>query len=418
VGGGADIDAAILIDHSGSMGEVCSGHGRRLSKHQALLWGLEGLSRQIRAADRVEMWEFDNTPNRVAQARGQEAFLGALKKLSGPAGGTEIGAALDQLIRSSRAPDILVVTDGKSHALDVHALASKGRRISIVLIGEDSLEANVGHLAALTGGEIYVAAGEDLTAALRAAVRSLRASPSSVRKVDAISGRPKEVSVTRAGMRTSARWCEKTSDIAAVQGVAVLAASLALPGISAELAAEMAEAEGLITHLTSLILVDEDGTQQAGFPATRKIVLPSPRTSTRSLLACIARAEDFEPHSFIVPADCERLVQDLGKLAQRKMGRLSGIAAQLDWNEPGSLRAGDLTALDPLIAECIRATAVDPDVAALAKMLGIDPIVVVIGVIARSFAQEHRSAARIARAIFHGRAKHEVDRLVRSLCRP
>jgi hypothetical protein len=35
----------------------------------------------------------------------------------------------------------------------VQALAQRGRHISVVLSGEDSLEANVGHLAALTGGD-------------------------------------------------------------------------------------------------------------------------------------------------------------------------------------------------------------------------------------------------------------------------
>jgi hypothetical protein len=39
---------------------------------------------------------------------------------------------------------ILLITDRKSFALDVHALARFGRRVCLVLIGEDSLEANVG----------------------------------------------------------------------------------------------------------------------------------------------------------------------------------------------------------------------------------------------------------------------------------
>jgi hypothetical protein len=46
-------------------------------------------------------------------------------------------------------------------------LARRGRRISVVLVGEDSLEANVGHLAALTGGDIFVSAGADVTKSSR-----------------------------------------------------------------------------------------------------------------------------------------------------------------------------------------------------------------------------------------------------------
>ena len=38
-------------------------------------------------------------------------------------------------------------------------------------------------------------------------------------------------------------------------------------------------AEGLVTHLTSLVLVDEAGATQEGIPASRKIALPTPRTA-------------------------------------------------------------------------------------------------------------------------------------------
>ena len=93
-------------------------------------------------------------------------LLRLVDKLSGPGGGTEIGGALAKVISHSTATNVLLLTDGKSHALDVQALARNGRRITVVLVGEDSLEANVGHLAALTGGEIFVVAGNELQDAL------------------------------------------------------------------------------------------------------------------------------------------------------------------------------------------------------------------------------------------------------------
>jgi hypothetical protein len=74
------------------------------------------------------LWEFDDTLTRVAEARGQEGLLQALKKLSGPEGGTEIGTSLEQLISASATRDILLVTDGKSYALHVHVLAWSERR--------------------------------------------------------------------------------------------------------------------------------------------------------------------------------------------------------------------------------------------------------------------------------------------------
>jgi hypothetical protein len=63
-----------------------------------------------------------------------------------------------------------------------------------------------------------------------------------------------------------------------MRGVTAVAASLLLPALTTEDAAALAEDEGLVTHLTSLFLVDEAGDIQQTVPATRKVPLPSPRT--------------------------------------------------------------------------------------------------------------------------------------------
>src|SRR5690606_22666246 len=60
------------------------------------------------------------------------------------------------------------------------------------------------------------------------------------------------------------------------RAVAALAAGLALPALDSEAAAALSEAEGLVTHLTSLVLVDEAGEVADGLPATRKVALPTP----------------------------------------------------------------------------------------------------------------------------------------------
>jgi hypothetical protein len=54
---------------------------------------------------------------------------------------------------------ILLITDRKSFALDVHALARFGRRVCLALIGEDSLEANVGFTVPLRIIEQRIACG-------------------------------------------------------------------------------------------------------------------------------------------------------------------------------------------------------------------------------------------------------------------
>jgi hypothetical protein len=256
--GDADVDVALVIDHSGSMGEVCSADHRSLTKHQSVLAGLQTIAAQIGRSDVIDLWEFDNAHHHVGSARGRNDLQSLIGRLSEPAGGTEIGAALAGVMAQSQAHDVLLVTDGKSHALDVQALARTGRRFSVVLVGEDSLEANVGHLVALTGGEIFVSAGADLAKVLNAALLSLRTKH---HPVSPITSRPQRASARRAGMTITAEWQAAKGSMEEVEkerrAVAALAASVALPALDSESAARFAESEGLVTHLTSLVLVDE-----------------------------------------------------------------------------------------------------------------------------------------------------------------
>ena len=198
--------------------------------------------------------------------RDGQSLKAIVRRLTGPDGGTDIGRALAGLAERSRARDVLLVTDGKSHALDVQALARTGHRYSVVLVGEDSLEANVGHLAALTQGEVFVAGSADLAEVLHQALRSLRTSHNAPGRM---TGAPESLSISRAGMSIAAAWHRTEEPVPTTidaRAVAALSASLALPALDAESAAELAEAEDLVTHLTSLVLIDEAAPAHAGIP--------------------------------------------------------------------------------------------------------------------------------------------------------
>ena len=54
---------------------------------------------------------------------------------------------------------------------------------------------------------------------------------------------------------------------------------MALTFLSEATARKLAVGEGLVTHLTSLVLVDQEGPVQEGLPVTRKVNLPTPRTA-------------------------------------------------------------------------------------------------------------------------------------------
>lgn len=306
--GAVALNAVVLVDRSGSMGS----YGGPLSKHEAVVAGLRAAAAVLRPEDRVALWEFDDTANAVRPRRGG-GFLGAVEALGPPRGGTDIDAAIAAVLRLGQR-DILLVTDGQSHALDVQALARSGRRFGVVLIGEGSLEARVGHLAALTGGELLVA-GDDAQEAVRLAFAALRRPPPGL---EPLAERPAELQVALAGMRVTVRLGPPAESLPAAdpwdadqllpRAVAAVAAALALPRLPEAAAAALAEAEGLCCHLTSLVLLDEAGAVQPGLPAQRKVPLMAPGAPTFARVLAHAapmpamRQLAFRPSAAFAPA--------------------------------------------------------------------------------------------------------------------
>src|SRR5205085_8795109 len=101
----------------------------------------------------------------------------------------------------------------------------------------------------------------------------------------------------RGGARVVASWGE-TSERAQTpeaRRVGATAAMLAIPLMREDEAAKLAEAEGIVCHLTSLVLIDDAGERHQGLPAARKVALSNPRTASRgAVLACMAPM-DFAP---------------------------------------------------------------------------------------------------------------------------
>jgi hypothetical protein len=428
------LNVAIVVDHSGSMEGACSGRSGSATKHQAVIAGLRSVAERLGDDDVIDLWEFDHALVHVGSSHdpasrqhGGKRLLSLIARLTYPAGGTEIGAAVHGVISRTNARDILLITDGKSHELDVHKLARHGRRITVVLVGEDSLEANVGHLAALSGGDIFVAAGDDLTDSLATAIGALRSPFERPGPIGALLDR---VRVVCGNAILEAEWrpaAAPAADPACNRSVAAMAASLALPGLDAERAALLAESEGLVTHLTSLSLVDEAGEVHEGVPATRKIALPYPAG-----VADAARAYyryRLTPPSPSASPPRARLGAFVARLAPHQASLAGSARAgsvevdpvrtepllrdlRIDWDtSPNQLLAGDLSALDPEDAALIARVAAYPEVVALATRMNIAPIVLVVALLAQSQASGNRSAARIAKSVLGDQFTDELIKL-------
>jgi hypothetical protein len=158
-----------------------------------------------------------------------------------------------------------------------------------------------------------------------------------------------------------------------------------------ESAARFAETEGLVTHLTSLVLVDESGTVQQGIPATRKVALPAPHVSALVMDAMPEISERrYQRHLTNFDLSDELAFEFIN--SGRRPADLSGFGARIDWDAaPQRLQAGDLSALDREVARTIQTAAALTEVVVLARQLALDPVALVIGLIARS---DHREADR------------------------
>ena len=472
--GQSPLDVAFLIDHSGSMNSLCA-VGVRLSKHAAVLLGLNEAARGFTDADRINLWQFDDTAEDLGTAHGSQVG-DLIRMLDAPRGGTEIGSAINALLAQRPTHDVVLVTDGMSHALDVQALARKGVRFSVVLIGDDSLEANVGHLAVLSGGEIFVAHGADVAGAIRSVIAALRVARPYARPAG---GEDHLASGFRSGMqivatKVSADVAMEESEMA--RAAAAYVASLRLSHLPAAEAAKLAVAEGLVTHLTSLVLVDEEGAAQTGLPAMRKIPLPSPAVAHVpdahvQLLAaleddaprmgfgghvsrCYSRSDMPEAAPQIreaapsarsgddTPARTPRLRSVFGRArsitpsvsrsadgrsggfggappladGESQAPRLTHLPRRIDWrNEGQRLVEGNLIGVPHDVADAIDAAARVGAVKRAAKKLGVSARVFVIGLLARTVSGTDRHAERVYRAIL-ARAKtkdiaHVAERL-------
>ncbi len=424
------LDLVILLDRSGSMGELASGNGSRETKYAAAIRALAAATGRMRHGDRVELWQFDHACSHIGSIGPQvgasrarpstvtRRFRHLLRRLGEPRGGTELGRAIARVLDESSCRDVLVITDGKSWELDVDDLARRGKRISVVLVGEDSLEARIGHLAILTGGDVCLALDGAVEEGLRRALAGLRTPASPARVEGELDG----LDAVLGGMQVRAKWTDAPQDgserSVMEQAVSAFAASLALPALAPERARQLAMAEALVTHRTSLVLVDEEGEVQEALPRTVKIPLATPRTARDS-----KAFYSFGPR--IDPAGGQR--PDAAFLARRSAPRpMRPLAfdvwpapAPIDWmGQSARLLRGDLSELDPELAEAVRAFAAMEEVVRLAGRLGLAPVLLVLYLLAGAEAERDRFARRFARRLLPSPTpaqRAEIGRLQRTL---
>jgi hypothetical protein len=381
---GTALDVAVLFDRSGSTGHAAGASGETV--WHAMRRGLSGAFAALGQDDRVALWQFDSECKPLGGSRGTGA-LSLLDYLGAPAGGTELGAAVERVAKAG-ARDVLVLTDGQTHASEAQAAAAQGCRISAVLVGDGSLDAGVGHLAALTGGQVAWAPVDAVGPVIATALDGLRL-PARATTGTLSAGRPSRIEACRAGVALAVSWQEgPRQDAGGADAVGRYAAALALPLLPAGEAGAFAAAHGLCTHLTSLVLVDEAGEAQEGLPAMRKVPLAP-------LAAFAAPSMAAAPAVTRVPAINFAAVMHYDIAPSMPSPPRPGYVA---WGRLGPrLVKGDLDGLPPsLRAHLARMADLDP-VQHLARSLGIPSMLAALALLARDAGfRGDRHAARVA----------------------
>ena len=264
-----NLNMAVLVDRSGSMASAFP--RSHVTKWDAVREGLAYALKDLNPSDQIGMWQFDNE----CQFLGKESG-GASASLAGlieePAGGTELGKAVHRVVASG-AKDVLIVTDGQTWSNTVDELRSKNARLSAILVGSDSLDANIGHLCANSGGQVYYASNDDVASILNEALRNLRRTDAAI-KGKAGERYPASLKTVRGSAEITAKWSvekDKTGKLS--DPIGRYAASLALPLLEPTMAQDFASLHCLSTHNTSLVLVDNEGEVSDALPEMRKVPL-------------------------------------------------------------------------------------------------------------------------------------------------
>jgi hypothetical protein len=397
------LDLAVLVDKSGSMDEGIGKRGR--TKFEAVRVGLLAALSGAQDRDQLAIWEFDNACRHVRTATGVAARLG-VAELSAPDGGTELGKAID-CVAASGARDILVITDGQTYASEVSQAVRHACRISAVLVGEGSLDAMIGHLAALTGGEVFYVPGDEASSTLSEVFEAFRRPGAGAH---ALGGHeacrhedPLSVSCTRGGVVIQADWREGPAS-GTPDALGRFAAAMALPLIADPSRAEAFAAEqGLCTHLTSLVLVDEASATQEGVPGMRKVALMAPRESVAYMPAALAMPELRQVACRVDPHQVAESAAEFEHALPLRRST-SGDPSDPFAADPNAVLAGDLSSLPEDLRRRILSLAGQAPIVTLAAVLGRPVEAVAAALVAELM--NGRQAARVARRVLSAAPAH------------
>ena len=424
---------AVLVDRSGSTANLIGQDDETVlsAMRRGLMDALSGAWED----DHIALWQFSDDCHRLGTGRGAE-ILGVLRKaLKTPGGGTKLGSAIRKVAESG-VKDILVLTDGQTWDALPPLASELNIRVSAVLVGKASLDANIGHLCAMTGGELFYAPEAEVAPSVRFALNSKRSS-GVLRELELADGQPQRVRRGIGGVEIAASWSE-AMDIGNGTDIGRFAAGLCLGQLGEEAAAALAVAEGLCSQATSLILVDDAGEVSDGLSETRKVPLmqepvsmsmaatrdasgmfsrfrrpePAPDRSYRSFAASTDRvsayvpkseARDVRPESRVPRKLAAPRAEDDATFMPRiifNRSRLARQAVGIDWDtQVNRLLACDFDGLQDEEAEVLNKLVTHPALAPVFAGTNLHPKLVLLAWLAWRYVDHSRAARRFTKRV-------------------
>jgi hypothetical protein len=348
---------------------------------------------------------------------------------------TRIGAAIKK-VAASGIQDILVLTDGQTWDIDPNLAAELTARVSAVLVGKASLDANIGHLCTETGGDLFYAPDAEVGSCVRLALNAKRSS-AILRDIELLEGRPIQVRRIAGGVEIVASW-SAAMEVSTGTDIGRFAASLCLGQMEENAAISLALTEGLCSQVTSLILVDEAGEVTEGLSETRKVPLmmeaapimsmSSMRADSAPSMQLIKRdgaqnassrkmASRFDIRAFrstqkTVPArlgpldfnkrrsflDFDSFADPDPQLRGRfSLQKLALFAEGIDWDtQSNRFLSCDFGGLLPEEAAFLDALSSDEAIADALQKAGLNPKLILLSWLARRFVTHSRAATRFA----------------------
>jgi len=403
---GDALSCAILVDRSGSTESKFS--ASRETVWEAMCSGLKQAFTNLHDADQIALWEFDTGCRKIGTAQGIRAAA-LLKQLGKPAGGTELAAAVEAAWRDG-ARKILVLTDGQTWATRLSGEMKAS--VHAVIVGEDSLDAGIGHLATITGGEVFYAAGTSTTSAIQSALNCMRRGSTRVQG-EIINGQAATLSCIRGGIEIKADWSESPQSETASDAVGRFAAALALPLFEDNAqGAAFASAHDLACHLTSLVLVDPETKSEPGIPRSiRQPLVAHMAMSVSHDMSIDYSAGPVRRTSMARERSCE-LTTSLNSRVDRSISLSSEFNFEVDWGTyAADFMKGDFENLPENTKEQLEHFLRHPIIKGMAKTIGLDPMLLALALYIFKNKIADRNAKRIVKTIMKQAGEDKFTRL-------